>query len=299
MGGIMNGWFDDAEETTEVAPLRLEHINLLHASGNPRLDETDIEGIVRRSPGTSFWVPETGEFILVQPWRARLELPHVHTLWAFENDAPLLAAAAGVARDAGAASLLMLETGERRQPAFYQRHGLERIEVIRTYQHARPEELRGLYIPGSIRFSQIVNGRDQLLPGAEAIDHAAFPWFWWNSHDEFVEYISFPGVEMWSGELEGRIVSYFGLTQFHEWAHLDRIAVTPELQQSGLGKQTLGFAAKRMVEGGAHRIGLSTQSDNRASRHLYESLGFRHTGQSDYDVYGLVFDPGRVYGRPG
>jgi ribosomal protein S18 acetylase RimI-like enzyme len=294
-------WSDDADGGVEVAPLRPEHVPLLNASGNPRLDETDIEAILRRSPGGSFWAPETGEFILTQPWRARPELPYIHTLWSFDHDRDraLLDAAVSAASDTGAACLLMLETGERRKPSFYDRHGFERIEVIRTYEHLDPEQLGRLHEPCDVRFSRISRGQEALLAAAEEIDHAAFPWFWHNSHDEFVSYISFPGVEMWAAERDGRVVSYFGITQFHRWAHLDRIAVAPDMQRSGLGKVTLGFAAHRMVEGGADRIGLSTQSNNRVSQRMYESLGFRHTRQSDYDVYGLVFDPGRVYDRRG
>lgn len=287
------------DEAVEISPLRPEHVQLLNAEGNPRLDETDIYAIIRRSPGSSFWAPETGEFILVQPWRSRSELLYIHTLWSFGNDAPLVRAAARAAREAGAACLLMLETGERRRQAFYQRHGFERVEGIRTYEHTEPEDLARLFAPGDVRFSRVSRGEEELLGEVEAIDHVAFPWLWRNSHEEFVSYIAFPGTELWAASLEGRVVAYFGITQFHRWAHLDRIAVSPDLQRSGLGKQTLGYAARRMIEAGADQISLSTQNNNRVSRRLYESLGFRHTAQSDYDVYGVVFDANRVYDRPG
>lgn len=251
--------------------------------------------MVRKHPGRSFWIPGTGEFILVQPWRNRADLPHIHTLWSFGNDGALLNAAAKAAKQADAACLVMLETGERRKPAFYHRHGFERVEIIRTYEHTEPAVLARLYTPGDVRFHRVSPGQEEMLPDVESIDHAAFPWFWWNSYEEFLGYIAFPGVEVWAAERDGEAVSYFGFTQFHHWAHLDRIAVAPGNQRSGLGKVTLGFAAQRMIDGGAVRIGLSTQNGNRVSRRMYESLGFHHTRQSDYDVYGLVFDADRVY----
>lgn len=287
-----------ADDTVEVQPLRPQDVPRLNPVGNPRIEETDIDALVRRSPGGSFWVPETGEFILVQPWRSRDGLPQIHTLWSFVNDGPLLTAAATAAMRANAACLVMLETGERRKPAFYHRHGFERVEVIRTYEHTEPAVLARLCADADVQFHRVTRGNEAMLPDVERIDHAAFPWFWWNSHEEFMGYIAFPGVELWAGKKDGRVVSYFGITQFHHWAHLDRIAVSPDEQRVGLGKVTLGFAAQRMIEGGAVRIGLSTQSGNRISRRMYESLGFRHTRQTDYDVYGLVFDAGRVYRTP-
>ena len=282
----------------DVQPLRPEDVPLLNPAGNPRIDETDIDAIVRRHPNRSFWVPETGEFILVQPWRSRDDLPHIHTLWSFGNDGPLLDAAAGAAIGANAASLVMLETGERRKPAFYHRYGFDRVEGIRTYEHSEPEVLARMYSAGAVQFHRVTRGQAAMLPDVEKIDHASFPWFWWNTHEEFLGYISFPGVELWAGERGGQTVSYFGITQFHQWAHLDRIAVASGNQRAGLGKTTVGFAARRMLQSGAVRIGLSTQSGNRISRRMYESLGFRHTRQSDYDVYGLVFDAERVYRSP-
>lgn len=287
-----------ANPSVEVRALHPEDVGKLNATGNPRIDDTDIESIVRNAPGSSFWIPATGEFILVRPWRQRDDLPHVHTLWGFGNDGPLLEAAADAAERAGAACLVMLETGERRKPAFYHQHHFERIEIIRTYEHTDLEVLATLYQAGDLEFHRVATGREELLPAVEQLDHAAFPWFWWNSRDEFEGYVSFPGVELWAATHEDTLAAYFGFTQFHHWAHLDRIAVAPEKQRLGLGKRALGFAAQRMIEGGAVRMGLSTQGGNRVSRHMYESLGFRHTRHSDYDVYGMVFDAGRVYQSP-
>jgi ribosomal protein S18 acetylase RimI-like enzyme len=282
-----------------IAPLSAVDVPRLHMTGNARVDETDILAVLARQPTGSFWVPETGEFILVAPWRNRPELPSVNMLWSFRHDDPLIEAAVAAAAERGCAGLVMIETGERRQPAFYHRHGFSRIEIIRTYEHAEPRVLARHADPSAQRFVRITHATSELLPGVTALDHAAFPWFWWNSAEEFASYLLLPGVELWAGVRDDEIVSYFGFTTFHHWAHLDRIAVAPGKQGLGLGRSALGFAAQRMIANKASRIGLSTQNANRVSRNLYESLGFRHTRQSDYDVFGVVLDAGRVYAPAG
>lgn len=293
----MEGSDEQSVATPGVATLTTGDLRWLRASGNPRIDETDIRAILDTAPGQSFWVPDTGEFILVAPWRHRTELSVVHTLWSFSNDAPLVVAARAAARDRGAAALIMLETGERRRLSFYHQHGFGRIEIIRTYEHMEPEVLARHYDSGVQRFTRVTSDRPDLLALVGRLDHSAFPWFWWNSTEEFNAYVRFPGVEVWAGIRNDVVVSYIGFTAFHRWAHLDRIAVDPGMQGHGLGRSALAFAAQRMVGGGATRIGLSTQSSNRVSRHLYEGLGFRHTRESDYDVFGIVIDPDLVY-RP-
>lgn len=281
----------------DVVTLTVDDIAQLNATGNPRIDEIDIRSILEASAAQSFWVPATGEFILVAPWRSRSELPHVHTLWSFRNDRVLIDAAVRASRSAGAAALVMLESRERRKPSFYQQYGFERIEIIRTYEHTEPGVLGRQYDPDVQRFTRVTREESALRDAITSIDHAAFPWFWWNSADEFDEYLAFPGVEVWAGIQGEQVVSYFGMTAYQQWAHLDRIAVAPDRQRTGLGRSTLAFAAQQMVRGGAVRIGLSTQNANRVSRRLYESVGFRHTRPSDYDVYGVVFDAEWVY-RP-
>jgi len=290
---------DRRSATPEVAPLLVADIVHLGASGNPRIDEADVRAVLELAPGRSFWVPASGEFILVAPWRSRVELPSIHTLWSFSSDGALIEAAVRTSEEAGAAALVMLETGERRRPSFYHQHGFSRIEIIRTYEHVEPEVLARQYDPGVQQFTRVTPQRPDLLAAVERLDHEAFPWFWWNSTDEFNAYLRFPGVEVWAGIQQGEVISYFGFTSFHHWAHLDRIAVAPDRQGQGIGRSALGFAAQQMLRARATRIGLSTQSSNRVSRHLYESLGFRHTRQSDYDVYGIVIDADRVYRKAG
>lgn len=282
-----------------VELLTPDDVPRLIPAGNPRIDTDDLRALLATSPHQSFWLPDTGEFVLVVAWRNRLELPTIHTLWSFNHDGPLIRAAAAAARERGAAALVMLETGERRRPVFYHKHGFNRIEIIRTYEHIEPHVLARQYDPDSQQFVRLSLEQPALVAAVQTLDHAAFPWFWWNSPDEFAAYLQMRDVEVWAGIRDDTVVSYIGFTAYHHWAHLDRIAVAPGMQGHGLGRSAVAFAATRMVESGARHIGLSTQSANRVSRRMYESLGFRHTRQSDYDVFGIVMDADRVFAPAG
>jgi len=120
------------------------------------------------------------------------------------------------------------------------------------------------------------------------IDHAAFPWVWWNEPPEFLEYSEAPGVEMFIGRLDGRPVACLGITAYLGWGHIDRVAVLPELQGRGLGTDAVRFALRRLAASGAKRVGLSTQKGNIASQRVYERLGFRRAVTNDYRLYGKV-----------
>ena len=119
------------------------------------------------------------------------------------------------------------------------------------------------------------------------VDHAAFPWLWWNSAEEFACLCAVPGVELYVGSMEAAChVAYVGITHFRGWGHLDRIGVIPQVQGTGYGLEALRFAVAMLARGGATRIGLSTQANNTRSQRLYHRFGFQRTYQNDYNIYG-------------
>jgi ribosomal protein S18 acetylase RimI-like enzyme len=69
-------------------------------------------------------------------------------------------------------------------------------------------------------------------------------------------------------------------SQDSEFAQLIRIAVAPQFQHRGIGLQVLVDAIHYAWETGAAGLSLNTQTSNTISRHLYEGLGFRLTGQT-------------------
>jgi ribosomal-protein-alanine N-acetyltransferase len=80
-------------------------------------------------------------------------------------------------------------------------------------------------------------------------------------------------------ELEGAVVGYQFSTPVQSGAHLARMTVDPAFQGSGVGTFLLAYACERLRRHGIETITLNTQSDNHASRKLYQRFGFRPSGQ--------------------
>lgn len=279
--------------TEGVRTLTPADIPRLHVRDHPRLGPGDAEALVIQSPGLSKWHPASGEFLLVTPWRHRPEIPSVNVMSAFQHEDALLSAAMESAEEKGAAAFVLVDAFEIRRPAFYSRNHLVQLETILTYEHRDPASLIHNVPPSRQEFEPWFGADDGVIDELVELDNAAFPWFWWNNRAEFEAYARMPFVEIWLGRMDGRLTSYIGITHFRRWSHLDRIAIMPDVQGQGLGRETLGMAVKRMLEMGADRVGLSTQRNNARSRRLYENTGFRETPELNYDVFGVLFEEGR------
>lgn len=263
-------------------------ISRLRLADHPRLNEGDAAALVIQSPGSSFWVPETGEFLLVTPWRHRSDIITIHTFGAFSHEAELMRAVIDHGRQAGYAALIIVDLNETRHPAFYTRHGLLKIEEIVTFEHRRPAKIVPLASPGDLGFARVDANDRSMISALLELDQEAFPWLWRNSPAEFESYLRFPGVEVWLGQTADDAVSYAGFTNYRSWGHLDRIATNPRYQGRGYGRQTLHMAVRRMVELGSHRIALSTQGENDRSRTLYTGTGFNRTPHDDYAIFAVA-----------
>lgn len=276
-----------------VQTLTPADIPKLTLRNHPQLDESDAQALVLQSPGLSKWHPESSEFALVTPWRHRRELPYVHVLWSFRHEDALMTSVVSSAEEAGAAGVILMDLHESRRPSFYARNQFKHLETIVTYMLSQPYPFLGSMSSRNQQFFRLDSRRPDLAKVVLDLDHAAFPWLWWNSSEEFTNYLRLPNVELWVGMAQGEVVSYVGFTHFAGWSHLDRIAVRPDFQQRGYGREALHFSVEKMVERGARRVGLSTQGENQRSRRMYESVGFRETPEHHYGVYGVMFAEGR------
>jgi len=109
------------------------------------------------------------------------------------------------------------------------------------------------------------------------LDHASFPWLWWNSPVEFRTYIQLPDVRVYIALLGDKPVGYASFTMYKGWAHLDRLAVIEEEQGKGFGAAQLHHILGIMQGLDADSVNLSTQEDNVRSHRLYKAYGFRRT----------------------
>ena len=277
--------FSSNGSRARIEPLTRSSARLLRLPWSSRYDHGEVDELLERYPGLSLWVPETGEYLIGGAWRFRQEIAGLQELSARGAAVALLDEFAEVARDAGRVLAIASEHHESRRRTFYEAAGYDLLEEIIIYELvARP-----VAIPDDapLRFAVADVGDAATMAELLALDHAAFPWLWWNSRGEFENYGATRGVEIYIGrDDDGRTVSYVGITHFRDWGHLDRIAVAPNVQAKGLGKLSLDWAVTRLALAGAHRVGLSTQARNQRSRLLYERYGFRRVPTQDYALYG-------------
>ncbi len=270
----------------EIRLLTAGDVRQLHLSGDQRLNEAALRSLVTAYPGRSVWAPETLEFIAMSPWRHRAEIAHVREISAVRHRDSLLTAAIDQCRAAEAAMVLYIQMDEFREPGWYARVGLEPIEEVITYELRRLNAMRGRST--GLRYVAADPTDPAVMTDLVRLDHAAFPWLWWNSVAEFAAYRMTAGVQIYLALAGQRPIGYVGMTLYPGWGYIDRIAVDPESQGRGYGRQLLAFAVERMAQQGARRVALSTQRENHRSRRLYERAGFQRSPGFDYQIYGVA-----------
>lgn len=282
----------DNQMDSRVVPLKPADVDSLDLGWKSFFNAEELRWHMHRYPNRSFWVPATREYVIGGYWRHRAEIGSVVELGARgEQRRPLIEALMTACTDDGCPLVIFNDTSELRQIRWYADLGFEMVQEIIVY------ELNGLpQVSRSARpqlvFEEVTGPTDDLL----MIDRQAFPFLWWNCREEFANYLDQSGVRIYLGRSSsGEPVAYCGITLYHGWGHLDRLAVTQAAQGRGLGLETLTHAVNQVLAHGARRTGLSTQADNYRSQRLYERVGFRRTYRTDYQLYGrwLTDDPER------
>lgn len=125
---------------------------------------------------------------------------------------------------------------------------------------------------------------DDLLE-VEGIDRSSFELIWQLPLVELntaFQLIEFAHV----AEVQGEIVGYQFTVRSHSGCHLARLAVMPRYQGLGIGKSLVTRLVKDAIVRGFTLMTVNTQSDNFASKSLYQSQGFIRTAER-YPVYRL------------
>ncbi len=271
-----------------IEVLTPEAVQELRIPWDARYSKQEILDLVASEPDLSLWHPRTGGFLLASRWRHRDEIANVLDITGPAVSHELLRSFVDNATDAGFLLAVVAEYSERRSSSFYDAAGLQIVENIVVYELGRISRRSGIEDHLDRLRSRIVDVLDNSsLQQLLELDHAAFPWLWWNSSEEFLNYAAVPGVAIEAfDDDDGQPIGYIGTTSLGSWGHLDRIAVAPMRQGEGLGRRLLNYAIGRLSNGGARRIALSTQATNHVSRALYESMGFRRSRRHDYRIYG-------------
>lgn len=272
-------------------PLTHADIAKLHLENHPRIASEAIARAIEEMPGVSQWHPASGEFLIATPWRHRDDIPLIRDLSAFVNENELVQAAVNAARELGMIGFVASETYEKRRASFYERNGMQLLESVIAFVHHRIQDYLDATLKTRLEFYPVTVHDTDLMNGVIGVDEAAFEPVWQNSIAEFEWWMNQPSVEVWAGVLDGKVVSYYGATYFQKFGHLDRIAVHPDHQGTGLGSESLMAALRRMATLGLPNAALCTQADNQFSQQLYSRAGFSRFPRDDYDIYGIVFQP--------
>lgn len=275
------------DEHPQVEPLHAHDVRNLRLPWLSRFSPETLAGHLDAYPDMSLWVPRSGEYVVSSPWRQRSDIAQLVEVTARKAKAALLTAFIDRVRGQGYRLALMSDETWNSDAKLYRDLGFQHLERIIIFQ----KDLRDECDPPAAELPAL-----DFIPLGERdfdllmeIDHASFPWLWWNSRPEFEDYMRIHGVHIWVALYEGEPIGYTSFTMYKGWAHLDRIAVVEKRQGRKFGAAQLRRALCAMQNLGAASVQLSTQYNNVRSHKLYKSFGFRQTRQS-MNFYGLELE---------
>jgi ribosomal protein S18 acetylase RimI-like enzyme len=274
--------FRNRTEDLTVRPLEPADVAALRLPWQSRFSPASLTAFLERRPGYGWIAPGSGEFLLAEPWRRRDDIAGILEIHARRGRPALLARAAADLAATGARALLLPDGEWTAAPRVYEEQGFARVERVVYFQllglGVTPQVTRPL---PPLEFAPLTPHH---LATIVRLDHAAFPWLWWNAEAEFRSYYGQAGVQVWLGWMAGAPVAYAGFTTLDRWGHLDRLAVDPAAQGRSYGAAMLAFALARMAALNVNRVTLSTQETNTQSQRLYRGFGFRQTTER-FDIY--------------
>ncbi|MDX9865492.1 MAG: GNAT family N-acetyltransferase, partial [Anaerolineaceae bacterium] len=115
------------------------------------------------------------------------------------------------------------------------------------------------------------------------LDHQAFKPLWqisWEALSAAFQQCAYATV----AERDGQIIGYQISTTTHNSTCLERLAVSPDQQNQGIGAQLVYDLIDDFQLSSAMHLTVNTQQDNLSSQALYKKMGFKLTGES-YPVF--------------
>lgn len=135
--------------------------------------------------------------------------------------------------------------------------------------------------PGVTIRPMIVSDLDEVA----IVDERSFEEQWVNTREN-IELSYVQSQHSTVAEINNRIIGYELTTGNQYSAHLARLAVLPEFREMGIARSLVTKMLHHFANMGVLQITVNTQSDNEASLHLYNRLGFSLSGDT-YPVFAL------------
>lgn len=218
-------------------------------------------------------VTESGEALVVAPWRGHLHVLAIRGLWAARHRVPeLVEAAASIARAQGFGSVLSpLVALADFEP--YRKAGMRERERLVALQAHADRVVGAAAVEGAAHAGvRLRAGSASDLGALAQLDARCFDEFWRYGPAELAEVLERERLVV--AEDDGVPVGYATCARYGATVTLGRLAVSPDARRRGVASALCGFAARWAAEGGAHTLTLCTQADNAVSRSLYATLGF-------------------------
>ena len=151
--------------------------------------------------------------------------------------------------------------------------GFVAVDEVQFFELDRLQQ-RSRSLPETAEPARLQPARAADLEPLARLDAAAFPPLWHFGYQDMLELLMRSRMQIaWqAGEAIGyaALLANSGLE-----AQLARLAVHPDAQNNGVGRQLLQDAIRYAANTGYHTLVLNTQTDNARSQHLFRSFGFR------------------------
>jgi len=162
--------------------------------------------------------------------------------------------------------------------------GFELANQVQFYELSRPHrQVNQRFARAGPAVLRPADSND--LDSLAVLDAAAFPPLWhFGQKDMFELFLRSRMTIAMQGEGDKEVAEIVGyaaaIANSDEELQLARLAVRPDLQRAGIGRQLLADVVTYAASERYERIILNTQADNERSQRLYRSAGFRPVGRS-------------------
>jgi ribosomal-protein-alanine N-acetyltransferase len=129
----------------------------------------------------------------------------------------------------------------------------------------------------NIRFEQMVASD---LPEVMEIERLVFPSPW--TPGLFLHELKLPFSRLTVARLDSgnrRVIGYVCWWVIGDEVHILNLAVHPEYQRAGIGRELVHLVLSNALSSGAASVTLEVRSENTAAKGLYESFGFAGVGR--------------------